>query len=283
MATAFLQGNQVPFEYALDGRNVQRFRPFPNVNGTIPIVDSTGTSSYHAVNFKLEKRFASGLNFLVNHTVQKNMETNGTGPSSFTQNGGTSFVFDNYNLSRERAAAPIDVPQIFVASYGYELPWMKSNRLVGGWQTNGITIVRGCFPSDLRTNVLAPIFKTFNMPDRVAGQPTQIQENRSVDGFFNPGAFKVSGTARSVSGANIQLLGDSAACGARARIGQPRFFSLQEHANHRALHLAVPRRVLQPDQHADIFPALGLGAVHDVYWPGGGGLQRGEPHLWNTL
>ena len=210
LATAFLHGNQVPFSYALDGRNVQRFRPFPNVNGTIPTVDSTGTSSYHAASFKLEKRFASGLSFLVNYTVQKNMETNGTGPSSFTQNGGTSFVFDNYNLSRERAVAPIDVAQILGASFGYELPWMKKNRLVGGWQINGISFVRGGFPSDLRTNVLAPIFNTFNMPDRVAGQPIQFQENRSVDRFFNPAAFKVPGTVRSNSGANIQLLGDSA-------------------------------------------------------------------------
>ncbi len=210
LATAFLHSNQVPFQYALEGRNVQRFRPFPNVNGTIPTVDSTGTSSYHAVNFKLEKRFASGLSFLVNYSIQKNMETNGTGPSSFTQNGGTSFVFDHYNLSRERAVAPIDVPQFFGASFGYELPWRKGNRLLGGWQVNGITVLRGGFPSDLRTNVLAPIFNTFNLPDRVAGQPTQIQDRRSVDRFFNPAAFKVPGAVRSASGANIQLLGDSA-------------------------------------------------------------------------
>jgi len=210
LATSFLHSNQVPFEYARDGRNVQRFRPFPNVNGTVPTVDSTGTSSYHAVNFKAEKRFSHGFSFLINYTIQKNMETNGTGPSSFTQNGGTSFVFDNYNLSRERAVAPIDVPQIFVASYGYELPWRKSNRILGGWQVNGITTLRGGFPSDLRTNVLAPIFNTFNMPDRVAGQELQIQEGRSVDRFFNPAAFKVPGTTASNTGARIQLLGDSA-------------------------------------------------------------------------
>jgi hypothetical protein len=209
LATSFLHSNQVPFQYALDGRNIQRFRPFANVNGTIPTVDSTGTSSYHAINFKVEKRYSSGLSFLINYTIQKNMESNGTGPSSFTQNGGTSFVFDNYNLSRERSVAPIDVPQIFVTSSGYELPWMKKNRILGGWQVNGISTVRGGFPSDLRTNVLAPIFNTFNMPDRVPGEPTQLQ-NRSVDRFFNPNAFKVPGTVLSASGARIQLLGDTA-------------------------------------------------------------------------
>ncbi|MFN7925435.1 MAG: TonB-dependent receptor [Bryobacteraceae bacterium] len=210
LATAFLHSNQVPFEYALDGRNIQRFRPFPNVNGTVPTVDSTGTSSYHAVNFKVEKRFAYGLSFLVNYTIQKNMETNGTGPSSFTQNGGTSFVFDNYNLSRERAVAPIDVPQILVASYGYEIPVFKRNKILGGWQVNGITTLRGGFPSDLRTNVLAPIFNTFNLPDVVPGATSQVQSGRSVDNFFDPSAFKVPGTVRSTAGANITMLGNAA-------------------------------------------------------------------------
>lgn len=210
LATAFLHSNQVPFEYALDGRNVQRFRPFPHVNGTVPTVDSTGTSSYHAMNLKVEKRYSSGVSFLLNYTIQKNMETNGTGPSSFTQNGGTSFVFDHYNLSRERAVAPIDVPQIFVASYGYEIPFLKRNKWLGGWQVNGITTVRGGFPSDLRTNVLAPIFNTFNMPDAVPGARAQVQSGRSVDNFFDPAAFKVPGTVRSTTGANVTLLGNAA-------------------------------------------------------------------------
>jgi hypothetical protein len=148
---------------------------------------------------------------LANYTVQKNMETNGTGPSAFTQNGGTSFVLDNYNLSRERAVAPIDVPQIFVVSYGYEIPFMKSNRVVGGWHVNGITTLRGGFPSDLRTDRLAPIFNTFNVPDRVAGQQSQFDRGqRGVDSFFNPSAFRVPGTTRSSTGATIQLLGDAA-------------------------------------------------------------------------
>ena len=75
---------------------------------------------------------------------------------------------------------------------------------------NGIATARGGFPSDLRTDRLAPIFNTFNMPDRVAGQAIQVTSGRSVDNFFNPAAFKVPGSTRSNTGATIQLLGDSA-------------------------------------------------------------------------
>ncbi|MGH9720757.1 MAG: carboxypeptidase regulatory-like domain-containing protein, partial [Bryobacteraceae bacterium] len=191
LATAFLHYNQVPFEFALDGRATQANRPFPNINGNIPAVSDIATSSYHALNFKMEKRYSSGLNFLANYTWQKLMGEGGTGPSAFSQNGGTSFVLDNYNLSLERSVDSLDVPQVFVASYGYELPvgpgknWLNSagvaGKIFGGWQVNGITTLRGGFPSDLRTNRLAPIFNTFNVPDRVTGEPIQVESNRGVD------------------------------------------------------------------------------------------------------
>jgi hypothetical protein len=216
LATAFLHYNQVPFEYALDGRNIQSLRPFAYINGNIPTVSDFATSSYHSVNFKLEKRYSSGLNFLLNYTIQKLMGEGGTGPSAFSQNGGTSFVLDNYNLSLERSVDSLDVPQVFVASYGYELPfgpgknWLggggAAGRILGGWQVNGITTLRGGFPSDLRTNRLAPIFNTFNVPDRVPGETSQLP-SPGPDGFFNPAAFRVPGTVQSRTGAAIQLIG----------------------------------------------------------------------------
>ncbi|MBI2687723.1 MAG: TonB-dependent receptor [Acidobacteria bacterium] len=220
LATLFINVNQVPFEYALDGRNVQRLRPYPMVNGTVIPTFSKAKSNYNAFNLRVEKRHRNGLNFLANYTWQKNMEEGGSGPSAFTQNGGTSIALDAYNLSREKGLAPIDVAHIFNISYGYELPWgagrrwLSSNRAVdavlGGWQVNGITTLRGGFPTDIRTNRLPPIFNTFNVPDRVKGEPIQVQNGRGPDLFFNAAAFRVPGTVPSNTGAPIQLFGDSA-------------------------------------------------------------------------
>jgi hypothetical protein len=220
LATLFINRNQVPFEYALDGRNLQRFRPFPMINGTVIPTYSLAESHYHAFNLRVEQRYRAGLSFLFNYTIQKNLEDGGSGPSAFTQNGGTSIALDTYNLSRERGPAPIDVPQILSLSAGYELPWgpgrpwLSSNsvasRLLGGWQVNGILMMRGGFPTDIRTNRLPPIFNTFNVPDRVPGEPVQVQENRGPDSFFNPAAFRVPGTTTSRSGTQIQMFGDSA-------------------------------------------------------------------------
>lgn len=221
LATLFINRNQVPFEYALDGRNVQSQRPYPMVNGVVIPTYSLATSNYNAFNLRVEKRYSVGLSFLLNYTIQKNLETGGSGPSAFTQNGGTSIALDAYNLSREKGPAPIDVPQIFNFSYGYDLPfgrgqrWLSSNKalsnIFGGWQINGITTLRGGFPTDIRTNRLPPIFNTFNVPDRVPGQPIQIERSkRGPDSFFNPDAFRVPGTTPSRSGAPIQMFGDSA-------------------------------------------------------------------------
>jgi hypothetical protein len=221
LASIFVNRNQVPFEYALDGRNTQRNRPYPMVNGAVIPTFSIASSNYNAFNLRVEKRYSYGLNFLANYTIQKNLERMGSGPSAFTQNGGTSISLDAYNLSREKGPAPIDVPQNFTFSYGYELPWgpgrrwMSSNtlasRLIGGWQVNGITTLRGGFPTDIRTNRLPPIFNTFNMPDRVAGVSMLVpREERSTDRYFNPAAFRVPGTVTAQNGQQIQLYGDAA-------------------------------------------------------------------------
>ena len=159
---------------------------------------------------------------LVNYTIQKNIEFRGSGPDSYTQNG-TSIALDTYNIAREKSVAPIDVPQTFIASGGYALPFGTGKRwasngitgkFIGDWQLNGIVTLRGGFPTDIRTNVIPPIFNTFNVPDSVAGQPL-VLPNASVNGYFNPNAWTVPGTVPSVTGAPIQLYGTAAQRAAR--------------------------------------------------------------------
>jgi hypothetical protein len=218
LSSLFINENQIPFTQALQGLNKQANRPFPYINGTVIPAFSNATNDYNAVNFRVEKRFSKGLAMLVNYTIQKNMESGGAGPDAYTQNGGTSIAMDTYNIARERSVAPIDVPQMFTASVAYELPFGEGKpllshgamaKIAGGWQVNTIATLRGGFPTDIRTNVLPPIFNTFNVPDRVTGQ-NMVMNNWSVDGYFNPAAFTVPGTVLSSTGAQIQEFGNSA-------------------------------------------------------------------------
>jgi hypothetical protein len=219
LSSLFINENQIPFSQALTGNNKQANRPFPYINGTVIPTFSTASNNYNSANFRLEKRYSKGLALLVNYTIQKNLESGGAGPDAYVQNGGTSVAMDTYNIARERSYAPIDIPQIFSGSAAYELPFGPGKpflshggfvgKIVGGWQVNGIVTLRGGFPTDIRTNVLPPIFNTFNVADRVAGQ-SMVLSDASVDAYFNPAAFRVPGTIPSSTGAPIQEFGDAA-------------------------------------------------------------------------
>lgn len=211
--------NQVPFDYALNGQNTQAYRRLYKINGTGGYSTAVGNNKYEAVNFRVEKRFGSGFNFLANYTISKNLETGGSGESSYNQNGGTSLPLYTYDTSRDNGPAPLDIPQRFVTSYGYELPFGKGKpwlsiagpigKIVSGWQVNGITTIRGGFPSDIRVAVVPPTFATFNVPDRVPGVSMYVP-SPGPDQYLNPAAFRVPGTVLSVKGVPIQLFGDSA-------------------------------------------------------------------------
>jgi hypothetical protein len=136
---------------------------------------------------------------------------------------------DTYNLARERSVAPIDVPQFFSASAVYELPFGRG-KIFGGWQVNSIVTLRGGFPTDIRTNVLPPVFNTYNVADRVSG-PSMLLDNHSVDAYFNPAAFSVPGTTPSVTGAPIQKFGNSARRVARGPGSRNADFSIFKNFN----------------------------------------------------
>lgn len=209
---------QVPFNYAIEGLNTQANRAAPKINGTQGISYGAANNKYEAVNFKVEKRFSKGFNILANYTISKNLETNGSGDSSYSQNGNTSLPLYAFDLNRDNGPAPLDIPQRFVASYAYDLPFGKGkaflnrggilDKIVGGWQVNGITTIRGGFPTDIRVSVVPQTFATFNVPDRISG--VSMYANDGVDQYFSPAAFAVPGTVPSITGAPIQLFGDSA-------------------------------------------------------------------------
>jgi hypothetical protein len=92
-----------------------------------------GDSSYHAVTFKLERRFAAGLSLNAHYTVSKLIDIGGVGNgAAFTDVSG---LRDIYNIRLERSVSGWDVPQRLVVNWAYELPFGKDRKLLGrsGW------------------------------------------------------------------------------------------------------------------------------------------------------
>ncbi len=118
--------------------------PFYAIAPNIPTVDQRngdGMSRYHALQTKLEKRFSYGLTFLASYTWSKTMDNTTTILYPYN---------DNLNYSLSNGFKLVDIPQNFVFSYVYELPFGKgkmfannwtgvAGHLAAGWSINGIT------------------------------------------------------------------------------------------------------------------------------------------------
>lgn len=211
--------NQIPWERALAGFTTQADRLFPNVGNQVVMDSAMGNNHYHAMNLRMEKRMSAGLNFLVNYTWSKNLESGSGGNSAMQQNGGTTNPLDSWNLRKEKAVSAMDLPSVFVVSAGYELPFGKgkpfasgnpvARALLGGWQLNGIFTSQSGFPTDIRSTRVAAanqLFATFNVPDLVLGQSMYLP-NGGPDGWFNPAAFAEPGTVANARGAQLIKFG----------------------------------------------------------------------------
>jgi hypothetical protein len=139
---------------------------FPSIptNGTY-----TGTSTYNAMNLKVEKRVSHGLDFIAAYTVSKQMDNwsvggagveavdpihfgrtgiiGGRGGQLESTFGGPQTFQDPDNRNADRAIAVDDIPQMFNIAATYELPVGRGKALLnrkstlgsilGGWKLSG--------------------------------------------------------------------------------------------------------------------------------------------------
>ncbi|MFN0106027.1 MAG: TonB-dependent receptor domain-containing protein [Bryobacteraceae bacterium] len=180
----------IPSNLALGQRQVTRatlldtYPQFNGVSGYATLADSI----YHAATLRVEKRFSSGLSFLLAYTFSKLIDNNtGDGGNNFTESGDNS-VRNWDNLAAERSVSTNDLPQRLVISTSYELPIGKSGPavyrgLAGGWQLNAIMSFQSGNVIAVSQNGTA--FGS-GRPN-VAGDPSLA--NPTIDGWLNKAAF----------------------------------------------------------------------------------------------
>ncbi len=91
-------------------------------------------SNYNGMNVTLRKRFTNGLQFNANYTFAKSLDE----ISDVFRAKGSSSATDPMNLHLDYGPSDFDIRHRFVTSYNYDLPFMKTNRWIGGWSLNGI-------------------------------------------------------------------------------------------------------------------------------------------------
>ncbi|MEO7650966.1 MAG: hypothetical protein ABIZ80_10905, partial [Bryobacteraceae bacterium] len=120
--------------------------------------DNGSSSTYHGLLGKVERRFANGFSVLFSYTW-----------SHVISDAASSSNFDNTpsnpqcrcDLRSEKGPAAFDIRHRAVLSYAYELPFGKGkmllnqggvlNKVVGGWQVNGISAFQSGPPFTLAT------------------------------------------------------------------------------------------------------------------------------------
>lgn len=178
------QRNQILAAGANTSPIINALRPFPAFD-SINYFDSAATSTYAALQLKLERRFRNGLNFLAGYTWGKSIDN----ASDFDSGDASERVLNSYNLANQRGPSSFDIKHRFVGSFNYELPYRGATLkpVLAGWQLNGIITLQTGQPFTPYTSSFDPFRnESFNRLD-VVGDP-----NKNVPaGFaYNPAAFR---------------------------------------------------------------------------------------------
>jgi hypothetical protein len=119
----------------------QLLRPYPHFLNVQSRWANWATSTYHALEAKVEKRYARGLNVLGSYTYSKLLDY-GVGSFNGEALSGQNFQNLNYLLA-EWASSTIDMTHRFIFNAVYEFPtpvkWGRvAAKALGGWQVGGI-------------------------------------------------------------------------------------------------------------------------------------------------
>ncbi len=106
---------------------------------SIRTIQTDMVSTYHAMTVILRQQFFHGATGLFSYTWSKTLDV------TTDSNGGGS-PLDPYNWKLDYGLSNWDVPHRFVGSFTYELPWLRRNLLIGGWQANGIVTLQSGYP-----------------------------------------------------------------------------------------------------------------------------------------
>ncbi len=183
-------------------------RPFPNF-GLVFSRDTTGTSTYNALQVELTRRFADGLTFNGAYTLSKNIsDAAGPAPTGFLGENGGGRLSNSLNRRGDRGETVFNRRHRVVANAVYELPFGRgkafggnANRALdaafGGWQLSGIFVSQsGAFltptfsggdPSGTGANRLGS-----QRPDLVSGGNGNVA-NPTAALFFDRNAFTCPG------------------------------------------------------------------------------------------
>ena len=145
---------------------------------TIGQVQSRGTLDYHAMLIKFQRRFANNFSFLNSYTYGKAIDLN-------SDNDGNVTLTNVYDPQYNRGPADYDITHTLSSSWIYELP-IARGKVYGGWQLNGVLLLRGGLPLTVTSTQGVQSTGTGNRPNRLCDGRI---DNPTIDRWFDTSCF----------------------------------------------------------------------------------------------
>jgi TonB dependent receptor len=127
-------------------------RLYPNY-GQVNIYASDGSSSYHALQARVDRRFSGGFQLAASYTWSKDIDSNSDATAGSTQapaaNSLTSVPVSQGGLKLDRGLSDYDRTHRLTIAYIWEIPGPRSGWMryaLGGWSVAGITTFQSGTP-----------------------------------------------------------------------------------------------------------------------------------------
>jgi len=169
-------------------------RPFPAFQG-IASEENIDNSAYNGLQLTVKRPFSHGLDFMLSYTYSHAIDY---------ASGNQSGPMDSYNILLDRGNADFDVPNRFVASWTYLLPFKAeglSRVAVNGWQVNGILSVYSGLPFSVGSSTNTLNIGSGTRANRVC---SGALSNPTISDWFDLSCFTPPGTQQwGTGGRNI--------------------------------------------------------------------------------
>jgi hypothetical protein len=207
-----LDGVPVPYTGWIDQMTgcaptiAQALTPYPQYcSGLYGLNENAGSSIYHSLQIKAEKRFARGFWFLTSYTLSKLVTSAGDDLQTGVLQGSTLGVISPFERHRNKSLAMDDVPQVLSVSLIYQLPIGLGKRLInkgglldkvlGGWSVSNIFRASSGIPFYFRSSVcnVPSQFRAACIPAILPGADPWAQDKSRFDSnkpLFNNVAFE---------------------------------------------------------------------------------------------
>ena len=173
------------------GNSLRPFPQYTRVNADC-CLENDGQSTFHALEVALQRRLRQGLTLQLSYTWSKTLtDADSMLPGT---NGGGGLYQNPFDLRQEKARSSQDIPQTFVASYIYTLPFGKGQRFMnrggllnaalGNWEVGGIQRYESGQPLPFYCGGAIPGFDNCVRFNPVAGQP--VYTTQLTGGSLNP-------------------------------------------------------------------------------------------------